>query len=586
MTTAVTAPDRASLSSMDERLSAMMVRTKAILADAPLTEDTLVEITSIYNNVAYVFLYLEANERYVNFDRLLPWRAAFHQDPELDRALLARLVALRCTDPEAERSRLDWVNQLRAKEHEPDTESADRMAGLVGAAKDTLAALADDQAALLAKLGVEVGAVNPPAVFYKMSARIANPVSRTKLARAWRALRDRKEDELVDLVDHMVGELHRQSTARGHHTVLDETLTKCRVTEAQVDAFLQRYLDHALSSYRDLEDEVRTTTGAVDNPMDHFGRHLETLVGAVEVPKLPLRGCLDFVYAVAAGAFGLTVEMVSRTEDVVMTVRVRAGDQEVGQIDFDLWNDEGKALKANHTKGIRNRTDWAGLVQLPVAYVSCRFSRTEGEERITFQNAHSLFHEFGHAINHLLIRKRISNQSGLEYLPLERLEYLSMWFEKWVFHPAFADHLGMSESDHAGLRWCQRIKMIEYRRTYVDRAVTAALDFDVYRHTDGGVRESFQRLDQRFGISAHCTLDDFLPYFTWPMLQANPGAYFAYLWGAADSGEQFRPFQDATLAAVAAMGDQRARFASCLDFDLPSNEPDVRAVFEFYDRAR
>ena len=443
---------------MAEQLSVMMARLKVILADGPLTQDTLVEITSIYNNVAYIFLYLEANERYVNYDRLLPWRTAFHRDPDLDRLLLDRLLTLHCPDPEAERSREVWVQQLRAKSNQPDTDSAERMDTLVVAAKDVLGALAHDQAALLAKLGVQVGQMSPPAVFYKMSSATNNPATRSKLARAWTALRDRRQSEIVELVDQMIAELRRRSVARGYRTVLAETLEKCRVSEAQVDAFIERYLNRAIASHRQLEDEVRASTGVVENPMDHFGFHMRCLIGTAEVPMLSLQGCLDFIYAVADSAFGLTIEQVSRAEDVVMTVRVLAADEEVGQINFDLWNDEGKALKANHTRGIRNRTTWMGLVQLPIAYVSCRFKRTEnGDELITFQNAHSLFHEFGHAINHLLIRKRISNQSGLEYLPLERLEYLSMWFEKWVYHPEFAHGLGLSDSQRAGLEQCQRI---------------------------------------------------------------------------------------------------------------------------------
>ncbi len=317
---------------------------------------------------------------------------------------------------------------------------------------------------------------------------------------------ERRQDALVDVIDRVIAEQRRQSSFSGHDTALGQTLEKCGVAETTIESFLERYLTRTLDSYDTLSAEVQEATGATTAPMDHFGAYMRTVAGDAPLPQFDLNECLDFIFAVARSTFGLVVRRVSGTNDHVLTAGVWDGTEEIGQIHFDLWDTDRKTLKANTTTGIRNRTDWSGLVQRPVAYVSCRFRKAQdGIHRITFQNVHSLFHEFGHAINHLCIRKRIPNQSGLEYLPLERIENLSMWFEKWVFHAEFARHLALTPADRAGLEQCQRIKKLEYRRTYVDRAVTAALDFDIHRRSRGGVMDSFRRLDERFGISRTAT---------------------------------------------------------------------------------
>ncbi|MET8628883.1 M3 family metallopeptidase [Kitasatospora sp. NPDC004669] len=577
------------LAAMQDSLAGMMTRLRALVGQAELSQDDMVEIVAVYNNVAYLFLYLESNERHIDFQPLTHWRDAFYDDPALDSALKDRLRLLRCPDPEAEESRRLFLAKLEEKQDETRRSGQERLDALNAQAKSVLSQLGQEQRNLLRRLGIDQDGVAPQAAFYRIVSAVGDADKREKLVTAWTTVRDRRRDELIAIVDAMVGELREQSRARGHRTVLAETLQHCRVDETQAQDFLDRYMTQAIASYQDLKDEIGAAVGvgASPDPIDHFGHYLRTVIGSRPVPQLPLEGCLEFISEITHKVFGLTLRRSPVADSTVLAIRVLAAGREVGTINCDLWDSDRKALRANHTKGIRNRTDWSGIVQRPVAHVSCRFARDgDGENRITFQNAHSLFHEFGHAVNHLLIRKRISNQSGLDYLPLERLEYLSMWFEKWVFHPALADRLRLSDEEREGLELCRRIKRLEYRRTYMDRAVTAALDFDLHRHTEGGLAESFARLDARFGISAHCALGEFPAYFTWPMLQANPGAYFSYLWGAADSAEKFTDFHKAGLDQIAAQTGPPERFAVCFDFDLPTDPPPVQPAFAFYDDAR
>jgi oligopeptidase A len=256
----------------------------------------------------------------------------------------------------------------------------------------------------------------------------------------------------------------------------------------------------------------------------------------------------------------------------------------VGRINFDLWSSQARLRGANTTRGIRNRTEYAGIVQQPVAYVSCRFERaSDGTDRINFQNVHSLFHEFGHAVNHLLIRRRMPNESGLDSLPLERLEILSMWFEKWVYHPSFGQHLTMTSDGEAGLKVAQEVKRLEYQRTHVERGVTAAVDLLIHAAGSVGFLPAFHELDEQYGISSCCSPGDFPVYFTWPMFQANPGANFVYLWGSAYSSQRFVPFTRQPLEKAPDPGQVRAAFGGSFDFDQPCEEPDSAAIFDFYD---
>jgi oligopeptidase A len=476
------------------------------------------------------------------------------------------------------------VTHLRAKLRGGTADGDAALDEAQAAAKSLLRDIDMDHAQLMERLGVSTARTRAAAAFYTLVSTTDSATTRSKLSRAWRQIRDRRLEPLLDTVDRMI-ELRRQDSAeRGYPSVLAQTLERSRVTEPTAQAYLDRYLRQALDSHAGLDADIRAALGDVEGPTDHFGYYVRTLVDGVPVPLFSLDACLDFIFTVARRVFGLTISPAPDRSPHVRAVDVQLDGVPCGQINFDLWDIGPRRRTANHTTGMRNRTDMAGVVQRPVAYVSCRFQRDDDHtNRITFQNVHSLFHEFGHAVNHLLIRKRLPNQSGLEYLPLERLEDLSMWFEKWVYHPGFADSLGLSDEDSVGLALCQRVKMLEYRRTHVDRAVTAALDFAVHRDPKIRVREAFEHLDEAYAVSRFCTLGDFPAYFTWPMFQANPGANFAYLWGSAESAGRFAPFLTRPITATADPAELRRSFSACFDFDEPSVQPDVRDAFAFYD---
>lgn len=576
-------PDYESLDQTDAALDAMMARLRTLLETDALSEDAFVEICAMYNNVAYVFLYLESNEAHINYERVLPWRDAFYHDPELDSALLARLLPLQCMHAEAEEARQAYVTHLRAKLTAPDVTDDGLHEQLLAEAKTILDASRADGAALLARLGSK-GRANPYATFYKLVAATDNAATRTKLSRAWRITRDRRLDELVSVVDRMVDARRRACRTQGTDSVLATTLRRCRISQDVAWRFTERYLVTSLKHQDRLEADVLAATKAPDCAMDHFGHYVRVLQAEREIPLFSVEGCLSFARHVARELFGLEFTDGVQPSPHVLVLDVTLAGLPVGQVNLDLWDTGRRPRSANTTRGIRNRTEWGGIQQRPVAYVSCRFRQTDdGTNSITFQNVHSFFHEFGHAINHLLIRKRLPTQSGLDYLPLERLEILSMWFEKWVYHPQFADHLGLPPKQRDGLRLCQDVKRLEYRRSHVDRAVTAALDFELHRRADGGIAEAFRRLDERYGVGAYCTLGDFPPYFTWPMFRANPGANFAYLWGAASSAQAFSPLLDVAVEDAGPPAEVMKLFSPCFGFDEPSAEPDSDAVFTFYD---
>ncbi|MCG7203594.1 M3 family metallopeptidase [Streptomyces arenae] len=572
----------AGASPIEESLEGMMSRLDVILAADRLTDRTLVELMAIYNNVAYVFLYLEAVDDDENFTRLLPWRRAFYQDDDRTARIVRRLRQLRCADARLDAVREEYLAELTAGERRDPAEDA-RLDDLLDEAKAVLAGVRDARREILRRVGARDAEADPAAVYYTVLGSMESTATRDKLARVWAAARDARQPALLAALDAMVTVRRRRSARAGHPNVAAGTLARCRATEADIAAFVTSCLETALAAHAEVESEIAAVTGATGRPMDHLGFAMRTVFGAGRAPAFRVGECLDFLFAVTRAVFGLTLTRQPSGHPQVIKVAVRDADDEIGDILFDLWDTDRGTPGPNHTLGLRNRTDWSGLVQRPVAYVSCRFRPdTEGTGHITFQNVHGMFHEFGHALNHLLLRTGVPFRSGLESLPPERLECLSMWFEKWACHPEFARRLTLGPAGEEQWARCVRIKMFEQRAGLLEQAVTAALDLEVHRSGTGGLRDAFDRLDGRYGIGRHYQLGDVAAYFTWPMYVANPGANFSYLWGAADSAGRFAAFRELSLADITGRPEPRGLLAPCFDPDAPAEVPDGSAVFRLY----
>jgi oligopeptidase A len=572
-------------SDVEASLRAMFDRLHVMLT-GPLSTQDLVEILAIYNNVSYLFLYLEANDDIENYDRYLPWKDKFFNSTELDRKLLAAATMLQCDDQEAEDSRRAFIKQLNEKLDPSGGSVQDKLDGHLAAAREIMSLVRREQTQLLEKLGATASQQNPAVAFYRLMSSTPNAATRTKLAKAWTRQRDLHTPAFAGVIDQMVDVRRWAATAAGYPTVLDQTLQRCCISKTDAADFLDRYLRLAIAGFAGLMDEIQGIVDVVDDPVTHFEFALNSVFGTTKSPLFVLDECIEYIFAVARSVFGLTAERIQGGSPDLIKMTISAGDHQVGEVDFDLWGSPRREIGANYTLGIRNRSEWNGLIQKPIAYVCCRFQPDDaGLRRITFQNVHSLFHEFGHALNHLLIRKRIANQSGLEYLPIERLEYLSMWFEKWAYHPSFTQFLRLSDQDGDGLARCQQIKLIEYRRTYLERAVTAALDFELHASDKAGLADALELVCAKYQVAGQCRLGDFPVYFTWPMFMANPGSNFAYLLGAADSCAKFEPFQSLRLEDIAQDPTLKNMFEPCFRFDAPTLLPDPAAVFRFYDRA-
>ncbi len=81
----------------------------------------------------------------------------------------------------------------------------------------------------------------------------------------------------------------------------------------------------------------------------------------------------------------------------------------------------------------RRRVD--GSIQYPVAYVNCNFQAPlhDTPALLTHDDVSTLFHEFGHALQHMLSTIDYAGVSGINGIPWDAVEIASQFFENWVW---------------------------------------------------------------------------------------------------------------------------------------------------------
>lgn len=579
------------LAAIDDELRTRNDRLREIVDTADPSAGTLNEVMSIYSDVAFLAAYLEGNRPYVDDTALLHWRDAFFAD----RSLLTSLAELLSAEPDAlggdpgvgregGEVRSAFVAWLHDQAEACDRPADQELAQLEATAQQTLVQLRLDQADLLERLGLRGGgAVSPAAIFYRSVSATEDAQLRAKIVRASDHVREQRVGSLIDVLDQMAEARRRSARAEGFATVLERTFLRCDVSVAGAQAFLDASLRHAVNVHARLAAEVAHATGCPDRPMDHFGYYLRTVTGGAALPTFPLDPCLDFLFKVAERVLGVSAARVGERDATVITVALRVQGHEVGRIAFDLADAGSTGRPAAGALG----GEAAFTVRSPAARVLCRVrTGPDGVRGLTFDNVHSVFHDFGRALTHLLVRKRRPSSTGLDQLPLERLEDLGMCWEKWVYGPDFAGWLALSAADAEGLTRCRRVKALETLSTALQRAVVAALDFDVHRKVDGGLRDSYWALDQKFELFDNTRLSDLPGYLTLPISVRHPGATFVKVWGAASGAQRWQSLLGSRLADLPPAEQLKAAFSSCFDPDESSVPPDVAAESTFYQAAR
>jgi oligopeptidase A len=298
-------------------------------------------------------------------------------------------------------------------------------------------------------------------------------------------------------------------------------------------------------------------------------------------PYFPMEKVLDGLFNLTKKLFGTSVEDVTGTvpgwnEDVSYFVLRDAKGDQIASLFLDpyarsadkrggAWMNDG--LGKNSLFPQEN-----GQPRLPVAYIVCNFTPPLGGKPalLTFEEVETMFHEFGHALQHMLTQVDCGLVSGIENVEWDAVELPSQFMENWCYHEPTL--MGMTAHHETGAPLPKELfDKIVAARTFHSGTATcrqlnfALLDLELHSSFDPDSEESpinvQERVAQKTLVGNRYTEARPLNSFGHIFAGGYAAGYYSYKWAEVLSADAFAAFEEAGLEDEAAIVNTGKRFA-------------------------
>ena len=251
------------------------------------------------------------------------------------------------------------------------------------------------------------------------------------------------------LMEEILALRHELAELLGFATYADYSLeTKMAESPAEAQTFLEdlarRAVPQAREEFAELEAFARERLGMAELAPWDIGYASEKLreerhaINEEQLrPYFPAPQVVDGLFRVVERLFGVTFaedEGAPRYHPDVRFFRIMEQGEPIAGFYLDLYAREGKRGGAWMDE-CRVRRHEGDSLQLPVAYLTCNFTRPVGERPalLTHDEVTTLFHEFGHGLHHMLTRQTIADISGINGVAWDAVELPSQFMENYCW---------------------------------------------------------------------------------------------------------------------------------------------------------
>ena len=295
-------------------------------------------------------------------------------------------------------------------------------------------------------------------------------------------------------------------------------------------------------------------------------------------PWFPLPKVLDGLFALAERLFDVRITAADGQapvwhEDVRFFRVLRAGpqgDEPVAAFFLDPYSRPAEKRGGAWMNECLGRSALLApdgqAVRLPVAYLVCNQSPpVDGEPSLmTFREVETLFHEFGHGLQHMLTRVEHGMASGIRGVEWDAVELPSQFMENWCYRREVIDTISGHVETGEPLPEALFDKILAARQFMAGSAMLRQLYFatlDLALHRRGGAAGTADAVPADFGAivqiqratAADYTVipplpeDRFLCHFGHIFAGGYAAGYYSYKWAEVLSADAFAAFEEAGL---------------------------------------
>ncbi|KAL7485683.1 hypothetical protein ACHAW6_012502, partial [Cyclotella cf. meneghiniana] len=198
-------------------------------------------------------------------------------------------------------------------------------------------------------------------------------------------------------------------------------------------------------------------------------------------------------------------------------------------------------------------------IDVPVAYLTCNGSPPVGDKPslMTFREVETLFHEFGHGLQHMLTKATVGDVAGINGVEWDAVELPSQFMENWCYDKptvyGFAKHYKTGEALPE-----EMFQKLSQQRTFgagmmaCRQLLFGMMDMELHSNYDPNGSETIFDVHRRMaGIYTPYSMpveeDRFLCGFSHIFAGGYSAGYYSYKWAEVMSADAFGAFEDVGL---------------------------------------
>jgi len=280
-------------------------------------------------------------------------------------------------------------------------------------------------------------------------------------------------------------------------------------------------------------------------------------------PYFPLPRVLEGLFNLAKRIFGVTISASDGAapiwQDDVRYFQVKdENEQPIAYFYLDPYSRPEEKRGGAWMNDCIGRAKLKEEIRLPVAYLVCNQTPPlDGEPSLmTFDEVNTLFHEFGHGLQHMLTRVDYPGAAGINNIEWDAVELPSQFMENWCYDRQTL--FGMAKHYQTGETLPEHYyqKLLAARNYMSGSAMLRQLHFSLldlelhHRYQPGGsqsVQAVRERLAKTTTVLAPLEEDAFLCSFGHIFAGGYAAGYYSYKWAEVLSADAFAAFEEVGL---------------------------------------
>lgn len=451
-----------------------------------------------------------------------------------------------------------------------DIDDAARLAGLPESALATLAANAEAKGAKGYRITLDFPSFYPVLTFAD-DRELRREVYTAFVTRASDQGPNAGDYDNAPIIEETLRLRRELAELLGFASYADYSLaTKMAESPRQVLDFLEdlarRAVPQAREEFAELEAYARDTLGLAELAPWDIGYASEKLREARHAisqeqlrPYFPAPRVVDGLFQVVERLYGVTVEedlQAPRYHPEVRYFRILERGEPIAGFYLDLYAREGKRGGAwmDECRVRRCRED--GELQLPVAYLTCNFTRPVGDRPalLTHDEVTTLFHEFGHGLHHMLTRQTVADVSGINGVAWDAVELPSQFMENYCWEreglDLIAGHVDSGEALPAELlERLQAAKNFQSAMGLVRQLEFSLFDLRLHHElaapTAADVQALLDEVRSAVSVVPKADFNRFQNGFSHIFAGGYAAGYYSYKWAEVLSADAWSAFEEA-----------------------------------------